>query len=197
MRLPFAVRSFVLAALVAGFATAASAGVAQMMPPGVPEDLDALASQPATHMGYTFDRSQLQAAAGLLEQGGMAADRAALALDSISFDTYRFKEPAFYTPEAMAAIVGAYHRAGWKHLVEAGVSPAASAEPHSQLTDVWLHFRGSDIDHITVLIRGPKDMNLIQVAGELRPLDLLHLSGHFGIPKVDPNAVMVPAPDGR
>jgi hypothetical protein len=40
-------------------------------------------------------------------------------------------------------------------------------------------------------------MNLIQVAGDLRPLDLLHLSGHFGIPKVDPSAVMVPAPDGR
>jgi hypothetical protein len=40
-------------------------------------------------------------------------------------------------------------------------------------------------------------MNLIQVAGDLRPLDLIHLGVHFGIPKVDPNAVMVPAPDGE
>jgi hypothetical protein len=62
---------------------------------------------------------------------------------------------------------------------------------------VWLHFSGPDIDHVTVLVRAAKDMNLIQVAGDLRPLDLIHLSGHFGIPKVDPNAVMVPAPDGR
>jgi hypothetical protein len=30
---------------------------------------------------------------------------------------------------------------------------------------------------------------------QLHPLDLLHLSGHFGIPRVDPDAVMVPAPD--
>jgi hypothetical protein len=30
------------------------------------------------------------------------------------------------------------------------------------------------------------------VTGDLRPLDLLHLSGKFGIPKVDPSAVMVP-----
>jgi hypothetical protein len=40
-------------------------------------------------------------------------------------------------------------------------------------------------------------MSVIQISCELRPLDLIHLSGHFGIPKVDPNAVMVPAPNGR
>jgi hypothetical protein len=40
-------------------------------------------------------------------------------------------------------------------------------------------------------------MNVIEVSGLLRPLDLVHLSGHFGIPKVDPNAVMVPAAPGR
>jgi hypothetical protein len=40
-------------------------------------------------------------------------------------------------------------------------------------------------------------MSVIQIACELRPLDLIHLSGHFGIPRVDPNAVMVPAPNGR
>jgi len=54
-----------------------------------------------------------------------------------------------------------------------------------------------DIDRVSVLIRGPQEMSLVQVAGDLRPLDLLHLSGHFGIPKFDPNAIMVPAPQGR
>ena len=62
---------------------------------------------------------------------------------------------------------------------------------------IALHFNGAEIDDVTVLVRAPRDMNLIQVSGALRPLDLIHLSGHFGIPKVDPNAVMVPAPDGK
>jgi hypothetical protein len=35
-------------------------------------------------------------------------------------------------------------------------------------------------------------LNVIQVACDLRLLDLIHLSGHFGISKVDPNAVIVP-----
>lgn len=199
MRLPLRLRSFgcaVFGLSLCSAAIGASTMIAQM-PPGVPENLDALANQPASHMGYTFDRSQIQAAQQMLESGGLTPERAMAALNSISFDTYRYKEPAFYTPEAMAGIVEAYHRAGWKHLVDGNPGPAESAMPKSQVTDVWLHFTGGDIDHVTVLIRGAKDMNLIQVAGDLRPLDLLHLAGHFGIPKVDPNAVMVPAPDGR
>jgi hypothetical protein len=97
----------------------------------------------------------------------------------------------------MAAIVDSFHRAGWKHLVNGNQTPGNEAQPKTAITDVWLHFSGADIDHVTVLVRASRDMNLIQVAGDLRPLDLLHLSGHFGIPKVDPSAVMVPAPDGR
>ena len=60
------------------------------------------------------------------------------------------------------------------------------------LTDLWLHYVGTDIQDVTVLLRSSRQMNVIQVSGSIRPLDLLHLSGHFGIPHVDPNAVMVP-----
>jgi hypothetical protein len=167
------------------------------MPPGVADSLINLADEPATHTGVVFDRSMMQMAQGMLQQGGLDADRAAIALTSISFDSYRYKQPAFYTPETMAAIVDSFHRAGWKHLVNGNQTPGNEAQPRTAITDVWLHFSGPDIDHVTVLVRAAKDMNLIQVAGDLRPLDLIHLSGHFGIPKVDPNAVMVPAPDGR
>jgi len=176
---------------------ALAAGRDVPLPPDLSARLNQLADQPATHTGVTFDRSMMQVAESVLQQGGLDADRAAAALTSISFDTYRFKEPAFYTPEMMESIVRDFHRAGWKHLVNGNQTPANMAQPRTSITDVWLHFSGADIDHVTVLVRGAKDMNLVQVAGELRPLDLIHLSGHFGIPKVDPNAVMVPAPDGR
>jgi hypothetical protein len=181
-------------ALVLGSALLAGA---QMMPPGVQQSLDNLADQPATHTGFTFDRNLMALAQGLLQSEGLDQQRAAAALTSIRFDTYRYHQPVFYTPEAMEAIIAGYRAAGWKHLVDGNRSPANSAQPKSTLTDLWLHFTGADIDDITVLIRSSRDMNLIQVAGDLRPLDLIHLSGHFGIPKVDPSAVMVPAPDGK
>ena len=78
------------------------------IPPGISDSLSNLADQPATHTGVVFDRSMMQMAQGMLQQGGLDADRAAAALTSISFDTYRYKEPAFYTPETMASIVEAY-----------------------------------------------------------------------------------------
>jgi hypothetical protein len=172
---------------------------AQMMPPGLQQSLDNLADAPATHTGFTFDRNLMGLAAGVLEAGGLDPQRAAVALTSVRFDTYRYPQPVFYEPEAMAAIIAGYRAAGWKHLVNGNGnrSPANSAQPRSTLTDLWLHFTGADIDDVTVLIRSSRDMNLIQVSGDLRPLDLIHLSGHFGIPKVDPNAVMLPAPDGK
>jgi hypothetical protein len=166
-------------------------------PPGINESLANLANQPASHTAFSFDRSMLQIAQNLLTSNGMDANHAPAALTGISVDNYRYPRPAFYTPETMNSIIATYHAAGWKHLVDAHQTPANTAQPHSAVTDLWLHFTGPDIDGVTVLTRSPRDMSVIHIACELRPLDLVHLSGHFGIPHVDPNAVMVPAPNGR
>jgi hypothetical protein len=166
-------------------------------PAGLNESFANLADQPASHTAFSFDRSMLQVAQGVLESGGMDAHQAAVALKAISVDTYRYQVPAFYTPESMTGLIAAYHAAGWKHLVNGNQTIASTASPHSTVTDLWLHFSGADIDGLTVLARAPKNMNVIRITGDLRPLDLVHLSGHFGIPKVDPSAVMVPAPDGK
>ncbi len=183
-------RSFVRTSLVAALSLPALA----QQPPGVAQSFGALADQPGTHTSFTFDRSLMQIAQNLLESNGMDAKRAAAALTGISVDSYHYPQPAFYTPEGMAAIIDSFHAAGWKHMVNGNQTPASTAQPRSAATDLWLHFNGGDIDDVVVLIRSSRDMNVISVTGDLRPLDLLHLSGHFGIPKIDPNAVMVPAP---
>jgi hypothetical protein len=168
------------------------------MPPFPGPDMSrmvgALTDQPGTHTGFTFDRSMLQFAQNLLESNGLDPRRAAAAITGISVDSYHYQQPAFYTPEAMMALIEGYRMAGWKHLVNGRQTPASSAQPRTMATDMWLHFSGMDIDGITVLTRASRDMNVVHITGDLRPLDLLHLSGHFGIPKVDSDAVMVPAP---
>ncbi len=182
--------------LIAAFAIVVPVASAQQ-PAGITQTLNELADQPATHVSFTFDRSMLQYAESFIDNGSAQVKRAAAALNSITVDTFHYQRPAFYTPEAMGSIIATYHVAGWKHLVNANATPATSAQPNTAITDLGLHFNGAEIDDVTVLVRASRDMNLIQVSGALRPLDLLHLSGHFGIPKVDPNAVMVPAPDGK
>jgi hypothetical protein len=172
-------RSVFTAALLA---TLSSATLLAQQPPGVSESLATLGDQPATHTSFTFDRSMMQIAEGLMEQNGVDAKHATAALNSVTVETYHYPRPVFYTPEVMQSIIHNYNAAGWKHLVNANASPAPSAHPTTP---------------VTVLLRAQKNMNVIEVSGLLRPLDLVHLSGHFGIPKVDPNAVMVPAAPGR
>ena len=165
---------------------------AQAPGPNLNQQLATLTDQPARHEGFTFDRSMLSIAQNVLASNGMDARRAAAALTGVTFDQYHYQQPAFYIPEANAALLESYRVAGWKHLVDANQTPANTAQPHRMATDLWLHFAGADIDAVTVLMRGPRDMQVVQITGDLRPLDLLHLSGKFGIPKIDPGAVMVP-----
>ena len=186
-----------LPTLALALAAVSTRSAQAQQPANIGQALTTLADQPATHTGFIFDRSMLQVAQSLLESNGMDPQHASAALHSIAIDSYHYPQPAFYTPEAFAGIVATYRAAGWKHLVNANQSPGNSAQPHAPITDLWLHFTGADIDGVTVLTRASRDMNIVQLACDLRPLDLLHLSGHFGIPRVDPNAVMVPAPDGR
>ena len=141
-------------------------------PPGVAEAFAGLTSQPGSHTAFTFDRDMLQSMLG----------QQAVGLNAVTVQNYRYREPAFYVPEALAALTASYYAAGWKHMVEANVSPREQATPTKPITDLWLHFHGAEIDDVAVLIRAPKQMNVIEVSGMLRPLDLLHLVGHFLIP---------------
>jgi hypothetical protein len=179
--------------LLSGLLLSATLGAVAQEPAGAVEALRNLTSESANHTAFTFDHDMLQSAAGFLtdDQGRP------IQLNSITVENYRYHEPAFYIPENMHALVRSFDAAGWKHLVDQHVSAREAASPQKPVTDLWLHFSGPDIDNVMVLVRGVKQMSVIEVSGELKPLDLIHLSGHFGIPRVDPGAVMVPAPPGR
>jgi hypothetical protein len=159
------------------------AGLSAQQPVGVPDILQNLSSEHASHTAITFDRDMLQTADGFID-GGTAA------LNSITVENYRYSDRAFYIPENMASLNDAYTQAGWKHLVNEHANPRDNSTPNKPLIDLWLHYSGTQINYVTVLIRAPRQMSVIEVSGSLRPLDLVHLSGHFGIPKVDPDAVM-------
>lgn len=180
--------------LIVAVALLTAVGVAQQpppdsrfAPPGVAQAYAGLTSQPGNHISFTFDRDMLD---GILGSG-------AFGLTSVTVQTTHFQEQAFYVPEALAALTASYYAAGWKHLMQANLSPREQAAPTRPVTDLWMHFRGTEIDDIAVLIRAPREMSVVEASGMLRPLDLVHLGGHFGIPRVDPDAVMVPAPPGH
>ena len=148
---------------------------------------DSVMASNFSQTAFTFDRSMLQVADGFFANGDAETRRVVAGLNSITVHNYRARDFARYDAGALATIDAQYRAAGWKHLVN------ANSKSGSALTDLWLHFSGANITGLTVLNRGDRNMSVISVDCTLRPLDLLHLGGHFGIPKVDESAVMVPA----
>ncbi|AFL90066.1 hypothetical protein Terro_3857 [Terriglobus roseus DSM 18391] len=162
-------------------------------PPGPPPPagwiptFDSVLTSSASQTAFTFDRNLLGLTDSFFAGQDSETRRIVAGLNSISVRTFHANEYARYDPGALAMIDGQYRAAGWKHLVNANGRNATT------ITDLWLHYTGANINGLTVLNRGDRNMTVINVDCTLRPLDLLHLGGHFGIPKVDENAVMVPA----
>lgn len=161
-------------------------------PAPVPADLqhfgfDALVQGPVAQSSFTFDRSMLSLADGFVGNSDEETRRVMAGLNSITVHNYHMRDGAEYDPSAFGAIEESFDASHWKHLVN------GNSHSGGTLTDLWLRFDGMNIRNVVVLTRSQRDMNFISVDCVLRPLDLLHLSGHFGIPKVDQSAVMVPA----
>ncbi len=172
---------------------AASAVIAAGQPVGPPpaDAFESVVHQTATTSTFTLDRSMLAAADAFFAGQDADARRVAAGLNSITVHNYHYRDYASYDAGAFYAVSEGYRAAGYQHLVN------ANARASGSLTDLWLRFDGPNVNSLVVLMRGDRNMTAMVVDCTLRPLDLFHLSGHFGIPKVDQNAVMVPAGPGQ
>jgi hypothetical protein len=145
-----------------------------------PPALAQLSTQAVAKESFTLDKTMLAAAAGLLPDSDADVRQAAAKLDGVSVHLLRFAAPGTADPAQVEAIREAYHLRGWKHLV----STTSSGGPvHDGTTDVWLVLDGSNVRGGVVLVESPKSLTLVTMAGNLSPVDLLRLRGHFGIPK--------------
>ncbi|HEX6495343.1 MAG TPA: hypothetical protein VF018_07670 [Acidobacteriaceae bacterium] len=154
----------------------------------VPQGMEMLSRTAAFHSDFTFDRSMLQLASGMWDGPGdpRLAD-AVSRLDGISVHSYHYAAPGMYDPRLLDAVRRRYSALGWQHLV--------TAHPRSSdgATDLWISFQHMRATGAVVLFQSPTNLNLIAFSGNLSPLDLLHLRGHFGIPRF-PGDHFVPAP---
>jgi hypothetical protein len=147
-----------------------------------PPALAFLSSQAAVKTNFTLDRNMLNAAAGVMGDTDAPTRQAINKIDGVSVHLLRFGNTGVPDEAAVGAIRDAYHLRGWKHVV---TSVSAGGPVHSGTTDVWMVMDGINMRGAVVLAETPKSVTLVTVAGNLSPVDLLHLRGHFGIPQFD------------
>ena len=147
-----------------------------------PPALAALDSQAAVKSSFVLDRNLLHLAAGLVPDSEEQDRQVINRLDGVSVHILRFGNQGVPDEDKVGAIRAAYHIRGWKHLV---TTTNAGGPWHNDTTDLWLVLDGSNIQGAVVLAETPKSLTLVSVAGNISPIDLLHLRGHFGIPRFD------------
>lgn len=150
----------------------------------VPPALAQLSSEAPVKSNFTLDRTMLGVAAGLVPDSDVPARQAINKLDGVSVHTMRFGEGGIPDEGAVEAIRAAYHLRGWKHVVT--TSDRGSAIKNGS-TDVWFVLDGVNVRGAVVLAETPRSLTLVTVAGNLSPVDIMHLRGHFGIPRLDAN----------
>lgn len=165
-----------------GAPVAAPADLEQAILEWTPPALMQLSASALAKESFTLDRTMLIAAAGLMPDADADVRQSINKLDGVSVHMLRFGSGGAADPAAVEAIRQAYHLRGWKHVVHA---TQAGDPAHDRNTDVWLVMDGINIRGAAVLIETPKSVTLATVAGNLSPVDLLHLRGRFGIPRFE------------
>jgi len=144
----------------------------------IPQGMESLARYATFHTDFTFDRSMLDVANNIF--GDEETQQVVAKLRGISVHSYKFSAPGLYDPAALEVVRAQYHDRGWKHLV---TSQSYVASPSQARTDVWVRFEHANVEGMVLLVANQTNLNLVAVNGTLSPLDLLHLRGHFGIPR--------------
>jgi hypothetical protein len=147
-----------------------------------PPALDALSREAPMKSTFTLDRNLLGIAAGMLPDADATDRQVIRKLDGVSVHSLRFADAGIPDEGAVDSIRAAYHLRGWKHLV----TTSRSGGPiHNDTTDLWVVLDGANVRGAVILAETPHSLTLVTVAGNLSPVDLLHLRGHFGIPRFE------------
>ena len=144
----------------------------------IPQGMEALGRRATFHTDFTFDKAMLDMANNFV--GDEDTRQAIAKLRGISVHSYRFSAPGLYDPRALDAVRAQYRDRGWKHLV---TSQSYVATANQARTDVWVRFEHANVEGMVLLVVNQTNLNLVAINGTLSPLDLLHLRGHFGIPR--------------
>jgi hypothetical protein len=172
--------------------TIASASLAAAQQPRewIPQAVETLRQSASSKTEFTLDHSML-VFMSKLDSENEDLRRVIAGVNGVSVHSYHFPGRWMYDSDALSSVKDEYRAAGWKQLVnnrEKDGGPGVS--------DLWVRWQNNAVSNIAILLARSNEVNFIVVSGSISPLDLSHLGGHFGIPKIE-GGLTVPNTGGR
>jgi Domain of unknown function (DUF4252) len=148
----------------------------------IPQGLEALRLSSSSKTEFMLDHSML-VLASKLDPDNEDLRRVIAGINGVAVHSYHYSRPWIYDNEALISVKEEYSAAGWKHVMNSHEKEAA--------TDIWLRWENNAISNVAILVAKSNEVDFIAVSGSVSPMDLSHLGGHFGIPKIE-GGVTVP-----
>ena len=170
--------------------SAAKLTEAQQPYESIPRAIAALRQRASSKTEFTLDHSTL-ILASKLDRDNDELRRVIAGVSGLSVRSYHFPGRWMYDPGALSSVKQEYQAAGWKQLMNnhgKGGGPG--------VTDLWILLENHSVSDVAILLASSNEVSFILVSGSISPLDLFHLGGHFGIPKIE-GGVPVPDADRR
>lgn len=149
-----------------------------------PQDIENLGQNATSRTEFNFDHSML-VLASKADQSDDSLRRVIAGIDGISVHRFKYHGAGMYDPQILNAVRRDYSVAGWQH-----ISKAHEKYGYPDGADVWVHLDNNAIRNIAFLIARTDEVAFVSVSGSISPIDLLHLAGHFGIPKIQGGVVV-------
>ena len=179
MRLP----AFIVVVLIT--LSAAKFTEAQQQSAWIPQGIEILQQSASSKTEFTFDHSML-VLASKLDSGNEDLRRVIAGISGLSVHNFHFQEAAQYDPSALSSVSEEYRAAGWKQLMNKHEKSGGAG-----MTDLWVRMENNAISNVAILLAKSNEVSFVVVSGSISPVDISHLGGHFGIPKIE-GGVAVP-----
>ncbi|MBZ5663610.1 MAG: DUF4252 domain-containing protein [Acidobacteriia bacterium] len=170
--------------------SAAKLTEAQQQREWMPQGIEALRQSASSKTEFTLDHSML-VFASKLDPDNEDLRRVIAGVSGVSVHSYHFPGTWMYDPAALDSVKEEYHAAGWKQLMNNHEKDGGSG-----VTDLWIRLENNAVSNVAMLFARANEVDFFVVSGSISPLDLSHLGGHFGIPKIE-GGVVVPNTQGR
>jgi hypothetical protein len=158
--------------------------------PFVPHGIDSLRQGASSKTEFTLDHSML-ILASKLDPDNEDLRRVIAGVSAVSVHRYHFGAAEGWDRGTLSEVKQEYSAAGWKQLMnnhrkDGGVG----------VTNLWVRLDNNAVSDVAILFAKESEVDFVEVSGSISPIDLSHLGGHFGIPKIE-GGVMVPNTQGR
>jgi hypothetical protein len=177
-------RSYFGAILMAILGITLSAQPRQQSNGWVPAGIESLRQGASSKTEFTLDHSMLVFAAKM-DPNDEDLKRVIAGVSGVSVHSYHFPRTWTCDPVALASIKGEYQAADWKLVMN------KEEKDGGGLTYAWVRLENNAIGNVAILQAKSNELIFIAVSGSISPLDLSHLGGHFGIPRIE-GGVIVP-----